>query len=64
MLNNYHYFITLAEELNISRAAEKLWIETPQDERAQRFAAAALAPAYHRLPQAERERLARENENK
>ena len=26
MLNNYHYFITLAEELNISRAAEKLFI--------------------------------------
>ena len=48
----------------VARAAEKLWIETPQDERAQRFAAAALAPAYHRLPQAERERLARENENK
>ena len=26
MLNNYNYFITLAEELNISRAAEKLFI--------------------------------------
>ncbi|MBO5494032.1 MAG: LysR family transcriptional regulator [Pyramidobacter sp.] len=26
MLNNYNYFITLAEELNISRAAEKLYI--------------------------------------
>jgi len=26
LLNNYHYFITLAEEKNISRAAEKLFI--------------------------------------
>lgn len=26
MLNNYHYFIALAEELNISRAAERLFI--------------------------------------
>ncbi len=26
MLNNYQYFIALAEEMNISRAAEKLFI--------------------------------------
>lgn len=26
MINNYHYFIVLAEELNISRAAQKLFI--------------------------------------
>lgn len=26
MLSNYHYFLTLAEELNIARAAEKLFI--------------------------------------
>lgn len=45
-----------------ARAAEKLWLDTPEDERKARFAASALAPAYHRLPQAERERLAKANQ--
>ena len=45
-----------------ARAAEKLWNETLEDERAQRFAAAVLVPAYHRLPQAERERLEKKNQ--
>ncbi len=48
----------------VARAAEKLWLETPEEERGKRFAAAALVPAYHRLPQAERERLAREKADK